>query len=164
MYLWEWRQGLSKEAFQEFLTLSLRQTRNGMKNKRVQKNGIRMIRKGARTLYKSVIRDGKFLVFVIDGIFDTPLMELPTEELADKVAYELQTAWDQGVAWGSYHKQGELNGGGYDKNISETILKLKTMSPAEQEAYHQRVNRRKERVQKVEEARRWRGVLSWKSK
>ncbi|WP_270406052.1 hypothetical protein [Paenibacillus timonensis] len=123
-----------------------------------------MIQKGAGTLYKSVIRDGKFLVLVVDGIFDIQLMELPTEELADNVAYELQSAWDQGAAWGSYHKQGKLNGGWYDKNTSETIQKLKNMSPAEQEAYHQRVNRRNERVQKVEEVRRWRGVLSWKSK
>ncbi|WP_219835359.1 hypothetical protein [Paenibacillus sp. R14(2021)] len=109
-------------------------------------------------MYKSVVRDGKFLVLVADGVFDVQLLELPTEELADKVAFELQSAWDQGVTWGSF------NGGGYDKEISEVIQKLKTMSPAGREAYHQRVNRRNERVQKVEEARRWRNVLSWKRK
>jgi hypothetical protein len=118
--------------------------------------------KGDRTLYKSVIKDGKFLVLVADGLFDMQLLELPTEELADKVAYELQSAWDQGIAWGAYQKQKELNGG-YDKEISEGIQKLRTMGPAEQEAYHQRVNRRNKRVQKVEEARRWKSVLSWKS-
>ena len=48
--------------------------------------------KEAGILYKSVIKDGKFIVLVADGIFHTPLMELPTEELADKVAYELQSA------------------------------------------------------------------------
>ncbi|WP_438447096.1 hypothetical protein [Gorillibacterium sp. sgz5001074] len=115
-------------------------------------------------LYKSVIRDGKFVVLVVDGIFEIPAMELPTEELADKVAYELQSAWDQGVAWGSYYKGKEHKGREYNTNISETIQKLMTISPEDQEAYHQRVSRRNERVQKVEEARRWRNVLSWKSK
>ncbi|WNS42034.1 hypothetical protein [Paenibacillus sp. MMS20-IR301] len=115
-------------------------------------------------MYKSVIRDSKFVVLVVDGLFDTTLMELPTEELADKVAYELQSAWDQGVAWGSYYKEKEHNGRGYDKNISETIQKLMTLSPADQEAYNQRLSRRNERVQRIEETRRWRNVLNWKSK
>jgi hypothetical protein len=112
-------------------------------------------------LYKSVVRDGKFLVLEADGIFDTPIMELPTEELADKVAYELQSAWDQGVVWGSYQKQRELNGG-CDKDNSEAIQKLKSMSTAEQEAYRQRLNRRNNRIQKLEESNRWKNVLSWK--
>jgi hypothetical protein len=90
-------------------------------------------------------------------------MELPTEELADKVAFELQSAWDEGVAWGSYQKQKKFNVGGCDKNISEVINKLKALSPAEREAYHLIVNRRNERVQKVEVARRWKSVLSWKN-
>lgn len=121
---------------------------------------------GAGTLYKSVVRDGQFLVLVCDGIFDTPLMELPTEELADRVAYELQSAWDEGVASSSCCKPQGLNGDGYDINISisEVIQKLKSMSLTEREAYLQRLNRRNERVQKVEEVRRWRDVLSWKSK
>ena len=113
-------------------------------------------------MYKSVIKEGKFLVLVTDGIFDATLMELPTEELADKVAYELQRAWDQGVVWGSYQKQKELDGNGIDKDTSEAIQKLRALSPAEREAYHQTVNRRNERVQRVEEARRWKSVLSWK--
>ncbi|NRF93610.1 hypothetical protein HQN89_21945 [Paenibacillus frigoriresistens] len=114
-------------------------------------------------MYKSVNRDGKFLVLVVDGIFDAPLMELPTEELADKVAFELQSAWDQGVAWGVYQKQIELDGDGINKDTSKVIQKLRDMSPVEREAYHQRVNRRNERVQKVEKAKRWKSVLSWKN-
>ena len=52
-------------------------------------------------MYKSVIREGKFWVIVLVGLFESPLMEFPTEELADKVAFELQTAWDQGESWGA---------------------------------------------------------------
>lgn len=113
-------------------------------------------------MYKSVIREGKFIILIADGIFDTPLMEFPTEELADKVAFELQSAWDEGVAWGSYQRQKEFNSGNYNKDISEVIQKLKTLSPAEREAYHQRVNRRNDRIQETEVARRWESVLSWK--
>ncbi|WP_274648995.1 hypothetical protein [Paenibacillus humicola] len=115
-------------------------------------------------MYKSVVRDDKFLVLVADGVFDKQLMELPTEELADKVAYELQRAWEQGIAWGVHQKRKEPNGSGEDEDISEVIQKLRTMSPAEQETYRQRVNRRNERIQRFEEVRRWRNVLSWKSK
>lgn len=111
-------------------------------------------------MYKSVTRDGKFLVLVVDGIFDTTLIELPTEELADKVAFELQSAWDQGVTWGSNQKQRELLGSGVDTEIK----RLRAMSSEERDAYHQRVNRRNVRIQKAAEARRWRNVLSWKSK
>ncbi|WP_018753652.1 hypothetical protein [Paenibacillus sanguinis] len=114
-------------------------------------------------MYKSVIREGKYLVLVVDGIFDTPIMELPTEELADKVAFELQTAWDQGVEWGSYQRSKELDSDNNHKKISATIQELRIMSPAEREAYHQRVNRRNERIQKVEEERRWKNILNWKN-
>lgn len=113
-------------------------------------------------MYKSVIKDGKFLVLLTDGIFDSPLMELPTEELADKVAFELQSAWDQGVIWGAYQKQKELQGDGINKDVSEVFRTLRGMSLAEREAYYQKVNRRNERVQKVEEAKRWKRILSRK--
>ncbi|OXM87529.1 hypothetical protein [Paenibacillus rigui] len=81
-------------------------------------------------MYKSVVRDGKFLILVADGVFDNQLMELPTEELADKVAYELQSAWEQGISWGVHQKRKELNGSGVVEDISEVIQKLRTMSPA----------------------------------
>ncbi len=122
-----------------------------------------MLKGGRIFLYKSVIEDGKFLVLVTDGTFDAPIIELPTEELADKVAFELQSAWDQGVVWGAYRKQKELDGNGVDKNTREEIQKLKDMSPTEREAYSQKVNRRNDRVQRVEEAKRWKSVLNWKS-
>lgn len=121
-----------------------------------------MIQRELKLLYRSVIRDGKFIVLVTDGIFNAPIMELPTEEYADKVAFELQSAWDEGVLWGSLQKQKELNVGGCDKYVSEVIQELKRLNPAEREAYHKRVNRRNERVQKVDIARRWKNVLSWK--
>ncbi|WP_240420462.1 hypothetical protein [Paenibacillus periandrae] len=112
-------------------------------------------------MYKSVIRDGKFLVLVVDGIFDTPLMELPTEELADKVPFELQSAWEEGIEYGSNQKQRDLLGTGGDTEITSTLQKLRAMRSEERDAYHQRVNRRNERIEKVA-ARRWRNVLSWK--
>ncbi|MCU6793377.1 hypothetical protein OB236_14810 [Paenibacillus sp. WQ 127069] len=85
-------------------------------------------------------------------------MEIPTEELSDKVAFELQTAWDQGVEWGYSQRQKELDGDGNDRDINEAIQKLRAMSPVEREAFHQKINRRNERIQVVEEARRWKNV------
>ncbi|MDU8672562.1 hypothetical protein [Paenibacillus polymyxa] len=35
-----------------------------------------------------------------DGVFDTPILELATEEFADKVAYELQTAREEDESLG----------------------------------------------------------------
>lgn len=80
-------------------------------------------------MYKSVIREGKFLVLVADGVFDAPLLELPSEELADKVAYELQSAWDEGVAWGSYRDDEVAS------NTGKEIQKFKALSETEKEAY-----------------------------
>ncbi|MFB9327830.1 hypothetical protein ACFFSY_18030 [Paenibacillus aurantiacus] len=114
--------------------------------------------KGCVFIYKSVVRDGKFLVVVTDGIYDSPLIELPTEEIADKVAYELQSAWDQGVVWGTCQKSKELD------NTDEMIQKLLSLSPEEREVYIQKIKRRSERMRKIEEARRWESVLSWKRK
>lgn len=113
-------------------------------------------------MYKSIIHDGKFLVIVIDGIFESPIMELPTEELADKVAYELQTAWDNGQTWGAYQMRKELDSESVFKETHEAIIKIKSMSYSERDYYHKKTRRRHERVQKVEQLRRWQNVLSWK--
>ncbi|NQX62197.1 hypothetical protein HQN88_25365 [Paenibacillus qinlingensis] len=114
-------------------------------------------------LYKSVIRDKKFFVLVVDGVYETSLMELPTEGLADKVAYELQTAWDQGVDWGAYQKQREIDNAGSDKEMADALQKIRSMDAEEREALQLRKNKRFNRIQKVVEARRWRNVLSWKT-
>lgn len=113
-------------------------------------------------MYLSVIREGKFLVLIADGVFDSPVMELPTEELADKVAFELQSAWDEGEFWGAHRMRQKLDRAGADKEISEEFKRIKAMSQAEREAYHKKNQRRRDRVQKVEIAKRWRSVLSWK--
>lgn len=114
-------------------------------------------------MYKSVIRDGKFIVLVADGVFDSQLLALPTEELADKVAFELQTAWDEGESWGAYQVRKELNSERAAKETSEAIIKIKAMSKEEREVYYEKMRRRQERVQKVKQARRWQDVLSWKN-
>ncbi|MFC5450017.1 hypothetical protein [Paenibacillus aestuarii] len=113
-------------------------------------------------MYKSVIKEGKYLVIVADGVFDSPIMELPTEELADKVAFELQTAWDQGESWGALQMRKELDRERVSKEISEIFFKAKSMSQAEREVHKEKKHRRQERVEKVQQARRWQSVLSWK--
>jgi len=51
-------------------------------------------------MYRSVIRRSRFFVLIVDGVVQATVLELPTEELVDIVAYELQTAWEEGIAWG----------------------------------------------------------------
>lgn len=113
-------------------------------------------------MYKSVISDGKFLIVVADGVTSASILELPTEELADKVAFELQNAWDEGEEWGKLRKWEELDREGYMKGISEAFKKFKAMTEEERDAHAARLNRRLERQRKVKEARIWRSVLSWK--
>lgn len=114
-------------------------------------------------MYKSIIREGKFIVLLADGVFEFQLMELPTEELADKVAFELQTAWDEGESWGAYQVRNELDSESPAEETSEAVRKIKAMSQAEREVYYEKMQLRHERVQKVKQARRWQGVLSWKN-
>ncbi|WP_336775268.1 hypothetical protein [Paenibacillus sp. MMO-58] len=114
-------------------------------------------------MYKSVVRDGEFLVLVADGIFEETLFELPTEELADTIAFELQSAWDQGVPWGSYVKHRELKSSEIDNQIRDTLQTLKKMNQSEHEVELHRIKRRQDRVKKIEDARRWKSVLNWKN-
>lgn len=114
-------------------------------------------------MYKSVIREGKFIVLLADGVFEFLLMELPTEELADKVAFELQTAWDEGESWGAYQVLNELDSENSAEATNGTFKKIKAMSQAEQKVYYEKMQRRHERVQKVKQARRWQDVLSLKN-
>lgn len=113
-------------------------------------------------MYQSVVQEGKFLVVIADGIGSLPIMELPTEELADKVAYELQKAWDEGLEYGESRKWKELDKEGFDKTTSESIKKLKNLPPEQREAYSQRLERRHQRKEKIKEIRRWQSVLGWK--
>lgn len=113
-------------------------------------------------MYKSVINQGKFLVVITDGVFDMPIIELPTEELADRVAYELQTARDEGESWGGVQILNELDGEKVKNETREALQKLRFMDKEEKEAYHEKILRRNKRVQKVQQARRWKSVLSWK--
>lgn len=114
-------------------------------------------------MYKSVIREGKFLVLIADGVFDSPIMELPTEELADKVAFELQAAWDEGELWGANQMRQKLDSKLANKETSEEFKKIKAMSPVEREDYYKKNQRRREKAQRIESAKRWKSVLSWKN-
>ncbi|REE67298.1 hypothetical protein A8990_1433 [Paenibacillus taihuensis] len=86
-------------------------------------------------MYRSVIRGSKFLVLVVDGVVQATLMELPTEELADRVAFELQTAWDEGIEWGINQKKRELLGYKIDPELRDYFQKMRSMTPEEREAH-----------------------------
>ncbi|MNB84571.1 hypothetical protein D3C81_804360 [compost metagenome] len=113
-------------------------------------------------MYKSVIQGDKFLVIVYDGVFSSTMMDLPTEELADKVAFELQMAYKDGKDYGAAKKWQELDSKSYNAEISKMIKKFRSMKEEEREAYQARLQRRHERKQKVKVARTWQSVLSWK--
>ncbi|MNW39173.1 hypothetical protein D3C74_162590 [compost metagenome] len=95
-----------------------------------------------------------------DGVFDTPILELATEELADKVAYELQTAREEGESLGVDQILKELDGEKVINETREKLKKLRSMDKDERKFYLEKILRRHERVQKVQQARRWKNVMS----
>lgn len=114
-------------------------------------------------MYKSVISDrGEFLVIIDDGVFSEKIFELPTEKLADKVAFELQLAWEDGKEYGSSMKWKELDPNGFHSKISKWIKKDKSLGLKEQEAYYAKIEHRQKREEKVRKGRIWQSVLSWK--
>lgn len=113
-------------------------------------------------MYKSVINQGEFLVVITDGVFDMPIIELPTEELADRIAYELHTARDEGESWGVVQILNQLDGEKVINKTKEALQKLRSMDKMNKDVYLEKIRRRHKRVQKVQQARRWKSVLSWK--
>ncbi|WP_308635285.1 hypothetical protein [Paenibacillus silvisoli] len=114
-------------------------------------------------MYRSVIRGNKFLVHIVDGVAQATLMELPTEELADRVAFELQTAWDEGIEWGINQKQKELLGYKIDPELREYFHMMRSLALEEREAHQRSVKRQRDETQMVTQRLRWEMVLSWKS-
>lgn len=95
-----------------------------------------------------------------DGIAEAEILELPTEELADLVAYQLQLAWNEGETWGREALRRELDPVGHSKSILEALLKMKLMSDEERDTQAKieanRIHKQKRRVMEQ--------VLSWKSR
>ncbi|MCR2802677.1 hypothetical protein [Paenibacillus soyae] len=110
-------------------------------------------------MYFSVIRNNRFFVIVADGVVETELIELPTEELSDQVAYLLQLAWNEGELWGKETQRKEMDPLGYSKVISEAILRMKSLTHdeinAESEFNEKRIDEYNRQVMVQ--------VLSWKS-
>lgn len=85
-------------------------------------------------MYFSVIRNNRPVIIVADGVAEAEILELPTEELADQVAYQLQLAWNEGQIWGEETLKRELDPVGHSKLISDAILELKSMSDEKKKA------------------------------
>lgn len=111
-------------------------------------------------MYFSINRNKRFVVIVADGVEEAEILELPTEELADQVAYQLQLAWNEGETWGKETLRRELDPVGHSKLISGALLKMKSMSDEERNVQSKlEAKRIHEQNKKVMEQ-----VLAWKSR
>ncbi len=95
--------------------------------------------KGENILYYSISKDSKYYVTVTDGIMDVPLMELPSKELADEVAYQLQLAWNEGNSWGRTEMRRQLDPEGFGKETAERLQKFKTMNEMDKKNYSDQI-------------------------
>lgn len=111
-------------------------------------------------MYFSVIRNNRFVVIVADGVSEVELLELPTEELADQVAFHLQLTWNEGELWGKETLRKELDPVGYSSTISEAMLRMKSLNDTERKA-ESKLNEKRilEYNSQIMEQ-----VLSWKSR
>ncbi|MGV6938622.1 hypothetical protein [Paenibacillus polymyxa] len=90
-------------------------------------------------MYYSISKDSKYYVTVTDGIMDVPLMELPSKELADEVAYQLQLAWNEGNSWGRTEMRRQLDPEGFGKETAERLQKFKTMNEMDKKNYSDQI-------------------------
>ncbi|AJS58936.1 hypothetical protein [Paenibacillus sp. IHBB 10380] len=79
-------------------------------------------------MYYSVIQNNKYIVILADGVAEKEIIELPTEELADQVAYHLQLAWNEGELWGQESLRRELDPEGNRKRIYDSIMKMRSFN------------------------------------
>lgn len=70
-----------------------------------------------------------------DGVAEELILELPTEALADEVAFQLQMAWYDGESWGKNEVK-KLDPDGYHSEISKAIKNVKNRIQREQNQYH----------------------------
>ena len=111
-------------------------------------------------MYYSIIEEGKFLVIVADGIAHGTIMELPTEKLADEVAFQLQMTWNSAEDYGKSLMKKELDPDGYSKETSDAMKKVRFMTNKKQQIHSDKISKQL----KAEEKRVRKQVLQWKKK
>ncbi|MGW7162649.1 hypothetical protein [Paenibacillus taichungensis] len=75
-------------------------------------------------MYFSIIDSEGFWVILRDGVAEKLIMELPSEKLADEVAFQLQMAWNDGESWGKTKMRKSVDPEGYQSEISNSIRNL----------------------------------------
>lgn len=75
-----------------------------------------------------------------DGIFEKFIIELPTEILADEVAFQLQMAWNNGESWGENKMKKLIDPDGFQSDIKKAIMDSKNRNPEEQAQYNATMN------------------------
>lgn len=88
---------------------------------------------------------------------DVPLMELPSKELADEVAYQLQLAWDEGKSWGRNEMRRQLDPEGFAKEAAQIMQKFKAMNEIDKKNYSDQILKkyRTKQQQIREQVSRW---------
>lgn len=102
------------------------------------------------TMYFSIIDNHKYWVVLSDGVVEKFIVELPTEILADEVAFQLQMAWNDGESWGENKMKKLIDPDGFQSDTKKAIIDSQNRNPEEQAQYNATMNAQlKEQEQNV---------------
>ncbi|MGP0580110.1 hypothetical protein ACTP13_24330 [Paenibacillus peoriae] len=99
-------------------------------------------------MYYSIVHNSRYCVVLRDGVAEALIMELPTEALADEVAFQLQMAWYDGESWGKDKIKKQLDPDGYHSKISNVIKDVKNKSQSERKQHHDEMEEQRRSQQK----------------
>ncbi|MEC0105355.1 hypothetical protein P4H27_00215 [Paenibacillus taichungensis] len=101
-------------------------------------------------MYFSIIDNHKYWVVLSDGVVEKFIVELPTEILADEVAFQLQMAWNDGESWGENKMKKLIDPDGFQSDTKKAIIDSQNRNPEEQAQYNATMNAQlKEQEQNV---------------
>ncbi|AUO07080.1 hypothetical protein NS115_01110 [Paenibacillus jamilae] len=99
-------------------------------------------------MYYSIVHNSRYCVVLRDGVAEAFIMELPTEALADEVAFQLQIAWYDGESCGKDKMKKQLDPDGYHLEISNAIKHIKNKSQRERKQHHDDMEEQRRSQQK----------------
>ncbi|OBA03956.1 hypothetical protein A9P44_20270 [Paenibacillus polymyxa] len=87
-------------------------------------------------MYYSIVHNNRYYVVLRDGVAEKIIIDLPTEVLADEVAFQLQMAWLDGESWGKNEMKKQLDPEGYHSEIFKALKSIKNSNHSELKKHH----------------------------
>ncbi|WP_338540625.1 hypothetical protein [Paenibacillus tundrae] len=93
-------------------------------------------------MYFSIIDNKEYWVVLRDGVVEKMILELPSEKLADEVAFQLQMAWNDGESWGKTKMRKWFDPEEYQLEISKSIKNLMNRGEYENNKYNEELEQK----------------------